>query len=71
METLSTKHIDAINSLVFDEYGCINSFYQRLSEISLAYSSMYMTIAENKGDNRGSVNDIHLLGELMQVFAKD
>jgi len=71
METLSTKHIDALNSLVFDEYGCISSFYQRLAELSLAYSSMYMTITENKGDNRGSVNDIHLLCGLMQAFAKD
>jgi hypothetical protein len=71
MEALSTKHIETLNELVFDNYGCISSFYQRLAEISLAYSSMYMTIAENKGDNRGSVNDIHLLGELMRVFTKD
>jgi hypothetical protein len=70
MEALSIKQIDDLNEIIFDGYGCISSFYQRLAEISLAYSSMYMIIAENKGDNRGSVNDIHLLGELMQVFAK-
>ncbi|SHG04260.1 hypothetical protein [Dysgonomonas macrotermitis] len=71
MNTLSTKQIDALNALIFDEYGCISSFYQRLAEISLAYSSMYMAIVEDNGDIRGSVNDLHMLGELMKVFAKD
>jgi len=71
METLNTKQIADINKIVFDQYDGIRSFYQRLAEISIAYSSMYMIIAESSSDNRGSVGDIHLLSELMQVFAKD
>ena len=71
METLSTKQIDALNELVFTQYGDINYFHQRLTEICLNHSRMIIKLLEIEEECLGDSNDIFLLGELMQVFVKD
>lgn len=72
MKTLSQAQITELNNWILNQYDSIDKFYQSLSEISMAYARMYVTLSDmNASDEArfiGKKQDLYVLSELMNIF---
>lgn len=72
MKTLSQSQIGELNNWISNQYDGLDKFYQSLSEISMAYARMYVTLSDmNASDEArfiGKKQDLYVLSELMNIF---
>lgn len=72
MKTLSQAQIAELNNWISNQYDGLDKFYQSLSEISMAYARMYVTLSDmNASDEArfiGKKQDLYVLSELMNIF---
>lgn len=72
MKTLSQDQISELNNWISNQYDSVDKFYQSLSEISMAYARMYITLSDmNASDEArfiGKKQDLYVLSELMNIF---
>ena len=67
---LTPEQIKALNNIIDTEHDGVTRFYQRLAEITVAYSRMYLLLDSMGGDPdlTGSPDDLYMLSSLMEIF---